>query len=55
LLPLFCPETRNYYQPLAQFAHDKAPIMVRDKVKAVEAMRIRMGIDFDFYYVSLFW
>jgi hypothetical protein len=40
LLPLFCPETRNYYQPLAQFAHNKALTMVLDKVKAAEAMRI---------------
>jgi hypothetical protein len=43
LLPLFTPTLRNYYEPLSSYTHDEATIMVRDKAKAAEQMRIRMG------------
>jgi hypothetical protein len=43
LLPSFTPILHNYYEPLSPYTHDEATIMVRDKAKAAEAMRIRMG------------
>jgi hypothetical protein len=42
-LPSFIPILHNYYEPLSPYTHDEAPTMVRDKAKAAEAMRIRMG------------